>query len=132
MNNLNLNLGPAPGPGPQTRLKLELHIGTGEWSALYVDGKLYVIGDHYLADEAIRKLCGVVTVESGDFLRGGDGVARKAAKDRPATPGPAQTLDEVHEYTRDRLERQRRVERLRTQAASLTEQANLIESGQVL
>jgi len=108
------------------RPKLELHIGSGEWSALYVDGKLDVIGDHYLADEHIRELCGVTVVESDDFLRGGDGVARKDG------PGPARTLDEVYAYVDDRNSRKARADRLREQAADLVAEAARIERGEVL
>lgn len=46
--------------------------GDQEWSALYVDGKLDKVGDHYLIDERIRALFGVSTICSNSFLLGGN------------------------------------------------------------
>lgn len=75
------------------------YVGSGEWSALYVDGELDRIGDHYRIDERIAELLGVEVregAEGSDFLRGGDGVARTGG------PSPAQTLAEAEAYTEER------------------------------
>lgn len=53
-------------------MQLVRYEGTGEWSALYVDGKLDKVGDHYLIEERISELAGVTCIQSDDFLRGGD------------------------------------------------------------
>lgn len=46
--------------------------GGDDWSALYRDGELVIAGDHYLIDERIRQFLGVQTIESDEFLRGGN------------------------------------------------------------
>lgn len=46
--------------------------GSGDWSALYVGGKLVLSGDHYLIDEKIRQIFNVETIQSDSFMRGGD------------------------------------------------------------
>lgn len=46
--------------------------GSDDWSALYIDGKLDRVGDHYLIDERISQLLGVEDISSDDFLRGGN------------------------------------------------------------
>jgi hypothetical protein len=106
--------------------KLEIHRGEGEWSALYVDGKLDRVGDHYLAEERVMELSGVTIVQDDAFLRGGDGVDRGDGKT------VAQTLDEVNAYAAERSERQARAKRLRERAADLVHKASLIEKGEVL
>jgi hypothetical protein len=46
--------------------------GFDDWSALYVNGKLTLVGDHYLIDEKIRQIFNVETIQSDSFMRGGD------------------------------------------------------------
>ena len=92
---------------------LTMYQGNGEWSALYVDGRLDRAGDHYLIDERIRELAGVTVIEGDDFLRG----QNKAA----------QTLAEVEAYT-DRRDRARKTAAdLRADAAKLLADAERIE-----
>lgn len=43
-----------------------------DWSALYVNGKLDRVADHYLIDERLRELCSVTTIQSESFLKGGN------------------------------------------------------------
>ena len=97
---------------------LEVHEDE-EWSALYVDGKLDRVGDHYLADERIRQLCGVRTVQDDAFMRG------QSMRD-----GVAKTLDEVKAYARDRAGRKALARALREKAADLVAEASTIEKGE--
>jgi hypothetical protein len=46
--------------------------GSEDWSALYVNGKLALVSDHYLIDEKIRQIFNVETIQSDSFMRGGD------------------------------------------------------------
>lgn len=101
------------------------YTGSQEWSALYIDGELDRMGDHYLIDERIAELFGVEVrdgVEGNHFLRGGDGVKRTGSHSNPA-----QTLAEAEAYGREREDARRRVVELRQQAAELVKQADLIE-----
>jgi hypothetical protein len=43
-----------------------------ETSALYQDGKLLDVGDHYIIDEKISQLLGVTDIHSDAFFRGGN------------------------------------------------------------
>lgn len=57
--------------------------GGGDWSALYIDGKLELANDHYLIDDRISQILGVTEISSDDFeLSNGE---------------IAQTLDEICE-----------------------------------
>ena len=49
----------------------------GEWSGVYLDGKLQRVGDTYLADEWVREHFGVVTIQSADYMRGATCAARR-------------------------------------------------------
>lgn len=51
---------------------LTIYAGSEDWSALYLNGELKVIGDHYLVDEAIKNLIGANVIDSDSFLRGGN------------------------------------------------------------
>lgn len=96
--------------------RLTLIEGSGEWSALYLDGKLDRVGDHYLAQERILELCGVVCEQSDDFLRGQDGRA-----------GVAQTLNELSDYRLQREEKEAEILKLRKEASELLARAKEIE-----
>lgn len=98
--------------------EIELHRSTGEWSALYVNGNLAVVGDHYLCDEMIHKMFGVKVVDEDAFMRGQDNKADEVAK----------TLDEVREYTDARDRRASEAERLRAQAKDLIDKAKELEN----
>jgi hypothetical protein len=87
--------------------------GSGEWSALYVHGILDRVGDHYLIDERIRELTGVVTLQTDDFLRGGD-------KRHEVAPD----IDMLREYRTQRRDREERAAALRQQAQRLLEEAD--------
>jgi hypothetical protein len=49
---------------------LTVYRGGGEWSALYVDGRLDKVGDHYLIDERVYEIAGVTVVVDDAFMRG--------------------------------------------------------------
>lgn len=95
-------------------MEVEVHEGD-EWSALYVDGKLVVVGDHYLSVDRVYEMFGVKTVQDAGFLRG-----------QSQRSGVAQTLEEIAEYHAE----QRRCEAalLRAEAARLEEAATALES----
>lgn len=94
-------------------MKLTVYQGANEWSALYKDGKLEKVGDHYLIDERIRELYEIDTIQSEDFMQGGN-----------YTHDVAQTLEEVEAYTKVREQNERTVEELRAQARGLIAQAD--------
>lgn len=85
----------------------------GEWAALYVDGKLDVAGDCYLADDRIAELADVEIHSSDAFLRGGN-----------TYEGIASTLDELHEWEREQETKNEEADRLRAEAAELIARAN--------
>lgn len=92
--------------------------GDSEWSALYVDGRLERVGDHYLIDERIRELTGVVTLRTDDFLRGGN-----------SRQDVAETAAQVQVYRTQRQTREARVVEMRLQANQLLERAEKLERG---
>jgi hypothetical protein len=56
-----------------TTPRFVIYQGTGEWSALYVDGKLDTVGDHYrIYEERLPQLVGAEVRYSDAFLQGGD------------------------------------------------------------
>lgn len=91
-------------------MNLVVYQGDNEWSALYVDGKLHKVGDHYLVDEAIRSLLEIKTIYSNDFMRGGSSAS-----------GVAQTLDEAESYGVEREEDERVLDSLEQQAKELSQ-----------
>lgn len=94
---------------------IEFH-AAGEWTAVYVDGKLERVGDHYLADERLRARVGVVEVDDDAFMQGGD--------QRDAV---AQTLEEVARYARARANRLERAATLRERAQQMIDEAAGLE-----
>lgn len=94
---------------------IEFH-SAGEWTAVYVDGKLERVGDHYLADEWLRARVGVVEVDDDAFMQGGD--------QRDAV---AQTLEEVARYARARANRLERAATLRERAQQMIDEAAGLE-----
>jgi hypothetical protein len=72
-------------------MKLVRYTGESDWSALYVDGKLHKVGDHYLIDEAIQVLVGVEEHQSEDFMKGGNDYS-----------DVAKTLDELNAWVAKR------------------------------
>lgn len=91
--------------------------GSQEWSAVYLDGELQKIGDHYTIDEWLRAHFNVITVQADDFLRGQD-----------TAEGSAQTLSEAIEYAKLREERLAEAKSLRNEAARLLASAEILET----
>lgn len=85
----------------------------GEWSALYVDGKLVSYGDHYYVDDWISAHLGIEEIESDDFL---------AADGRTVFD----TLAEVHKKQDAREKREIVADELRSRAKTLKDQANVL------
>jgi len=66
--------------------RYEIHVAD-DWAALYIDGQLDRVGDAYLADERLREIFGVKTVDDDAFMRG-----------QTYSEGVAPTLDDVTVY----------------------------------
>ena len=94
---------------------IEIHEAE-EWSAVYLDGKLVLVGDSYLADEWLRTKFGVKTVQDNAFMRG-----------QTQGAGVAETLDEVADYAKARQARLDRIAALHTEAQRLEDEARAIE-----
>lgn len=90
--------------------------GFGEWSALYVDGRLDCVGDHYVVDERISELLGVVTEYADAFMQGGN-----------TYDDVAPTLEEAYAYMQKQIRRSDEAETLRTQAEELLRAAREME-----
>jgi hypothetical protein len=43
-----------------------------EWSALYVEGKLDIVGDHYLIEERVYQFLEIDVRQSNSFMLGGN------------------------------------------------------------
>lgn len=96
-----------------------------EWTAVYVHGTLArdryrnpMVGNSYLADEWLRELFGVKTVQDDAFMLGQDG-----------RDGVARHTGEIVQYATAREERKAAAATLREQAAALARQAAEIENG---
>jgi len=89
-----------------------------EWSALYVDGDLRIVGDSYLIDEEISTIYGVEEIDSDVFLRGGN-----------TREDVAKTLDEVYNYQEQQNKNLQEAEKLRAEANKLMEMAKALEKG---
>lgn len=94
---------------------IKLYEGSEDWSALYVDGKLEVIGDHYWVQEKLIQILSVEVYSSDDFLRGGN--SRKEA---------AQTLEELEAFQALRAQAERDADALEFQARQLEDQAKAL------
>lgn len=90
--------------------------GNSEWSALYVDGKLDVVGDHYLSEDRIREIFDVQVIYSDEFLQGGD-----------ARGNCLPTLDEVWRAIEAKEDRMKEAQSLREQADALREEADRLD-----
>jgi len=99
-----------------TDKKLVVYEGDGEWSALYVDGKLERVGDHYLITECVYSLLGVEIVQDSAFMRG-----------QHKREGVADTLEELEAYKFERDVRLERAAQLRADAETLLTQADALE-----
>lgn len=90
--------------------------GSGEWSALYVNGNLDQVGDHYVIDERISEIAGVTVIHSDAFIRGGD-----------QRENVAPDLDTVNNWEEDREAARRKVVELRAQSANALREAARLE-----
>lgn len=96
-------------------MKLEIHY-SGEWAALYIDGKLDIVGDSYLAEEKAFELFGVRQVQDDAFMLG-----------QTARDGVAKTLEEVAAHQAARADRRAKALALREEAARLEARATALE-----
>jgi hypothetical protein len=87
----------------------------GEWTMVYLNGRLERAGDHYLADEWLQGHFGVDVIddEAGDSIVNGRDAVR--------------TLDEVHERQLHRMHAAERAEEKRIEARQLLAEADEIE-----
>lgn len=97
--------------------KIEIHYTTGDWAALYVDGKLETQGHEDSVHENVLSLLGVEQVYDAAFMRG-DLSGKKTAK----------TTAEIAEYVRERDEARTRARDLRAQAEELLAAAAKLEN----
>lgn len=94
------------------------YTGPNDWSALYVDGDLEIVGDHTQVDERIAEICNVEVRIGDDFLMGGSN------RDRAA-----QTLEELETYQNRVSERAIKLASdLREKAANLIREAEELEN----
>jgi len=93
-------------------VKLALHYAE-EWAALYVDGKLCIVGDSYLAEEKAFELLGVEQIHDNAFMRG-----------QTSRDGVALTLEEVEAYRAEKAHRQDRARALQAEAKRLLDAAD--------
>lgn len=93
--------------------QIEFH-RSGEWTGVYVNGKLVRHGDHYLADEWLQARVGVIVVDSDDWL--------------PDGRTPLATLEEVEAETARRNQLRTTALEKRDKAAALLHQAEALEA----
>lgn len=86
--------------------------GSHDWSALYINGKLERVGDHYLIHDRLMDKLGIAVEQSDAFLIGGDG--RENA---------AQTVDEYRAEVRRRATAAETAEELERRAAEMLAEA---------
>lgn len=98
--------------------KYVVYQGSDDWSALYVDGKLHRVSDHYLIDEELRSLFGVETVQSDAFLLGDPHASRSAV---------APTLEAIEAFEQDLARRAASAAELRAAADRLLARAEAME-----
>lgn len=84
----------------------------GEWSALYQDGKLVVVGDSYHSDEYLSQFLNVETRYNGDDVF----LGKEAYRENVSL-----TLEKVEDF-----EKQKREKELRAQ--ELSEKAKILEA----
>lgn len=92
--------------------QIEFH-RSGEWTGVYVNGKLVRHGDHYLADEWLQARVGVIVVDSDDWL--------------PDGRTPLATLEEVAAETARREQLRVAAQAKRDQAADLLRQVQALD-----
>lgn len=96
---------------------VKLYHGDNEWSALYIDGKLDRVGDHYLNEERIHAIFGVEDIyDEEEFWMRGDYTGSNVAE----------SIEEIEEYKSRCLTAEARAAALRAQADELIRQAKEI------
>lgn len=108
--------------------KFTLYEGTGEWSALYEDGKIVTYGDHENVHEKLFNLLGIDVEYTDDFVHSktvtiGSGSAVRKREVETAYD----TIEEIDSALIEREAKMRQAEELREQAAELIAQANRLE-----
>lgn len=98
-------------------MSLIRYTGPNDWSALYVDGELEIVGDHTQVDERIFEICNVEVRISDDFLMGGN-----------SRNDVAQNMEELETYQYRQRDRTIKLANdLREKAADLLSQAKALE-----
>jgi len=92
----------------------EIHYA-GEWAALYVGGRLVIVGDTYRTEEEALSLLGVRTVHDDAFMRG-----------QTQRDGVAATVGDIVTYRVERDRRQAEADRLRAEARRLLAEADVL------
>lgn len=95
---------------------LVIYSGDDDWSALYVDGSLEEVGDHYMVIDAALGILGVERVASNDFLRGGD-----------SREDVASSLDEIEEYRELKARGEAEPQLLEAYAEDLYEESAILQ-----
>lgn len=88
-----------------------------EWSALYIDGKLEIVGDHYLIDNRLQEILGVVTIESDAFMLGGS-----------THEDVAQTIDQIEAFEDAASKLRAEASQLRSLAQEMQQRADSLEA----
>lgn len=94
-----------------------IYEGNDQWSALYVDGRLEYVGDHYNVNEKIHAMFDITVIQSDDFMLGGNYRSEVA-----------RSISEITEYAEE-IERKyvARAQELRNQAYALLDEARQID-----
>lgn len=94
---------------------LVVYRGEGEWSALYINGILDRVGDHYIIEERVFEYLKVGVVQSDSFMRGGN-----------HREDVAKTLQEIDDYDEEQTRLEEQALYLEDQAHALLQQAAAI------
>jgi hypothetical protein len=92
---------------------------SGEWTMVYLNGKLVKYGDSYHADEWLQSRCGVEVVDD------------EAGICIPDGHNPILSLAEVEAIERSRTEMARQAVALREKATELLTRAQKLEKGEI-
>lgn len=99
-------------------MELIRYTGPNDWSALYVNGDLEIVGDHTQVDERISQICNVEEREGDYFLMGSHN--KKEA---------AQTIEQLEAYQNRKHEQATKMAaNLREKAAGLIREAEALEN----
>lgn len=92
-----------------TNKPIQIHHSDGEWSGLYVDGKLEYVGDTSNVYDKLCEMFGIEQEYDNAFMRGQD-----------KRDGVAKTVEEAEEYKRQR-------DKMRERRAALLAEADALE-----